>query len=105
MPRHVPDKAMVQDNRVKKINTHLLPTSAHAVQQYRVSGGTISDNSPFGHDPLAMDPRKMQIRDEAFKGRYPSFEVLFHNIANSNPTPFRDALKFYIDVTFRLSRS
>lgn len=104
MSRRVPDKAMVQDNRVKKINTHLLPTSAHAVQLYRGSSGTISDGSPFGHDPLAMDPRKLQIR-EAFKGRYPSFEELFHNIANSNPIPFRDALKFYIDVTFCLSRS
>ena len=54
MSRHIPYQAMLHKNRVKRINTSLLPSSVHAVRLYRESGGAITDDSTFGYDPLLM---------------------------------------------------
>lgn len=96
---------MNQDNRAKKISDNILPTSEAAVHLYRTTTGSLTDPSQFGRDPLESDPSKQCIRENAFNGRFPSFETIFHNLVNSNCSLFKQALLFYIDVTRRLSTS
>jgi len=105
MPRGVPNQRMLMDNRARKIDNRNLPLSIHAVQMYEDNGGHITEESNFGTDPLAGDPEKITIRDRAFSEKYPSFEPVFHQIVNGNDRLFQAGLKFFIDVTFRLSVS
>jgi len=93
---------MLMDNRARKID---LPLSIHAVRMYEDNGGHITEESNCGTDPLAGDPEKSTIRERAFSEKYPSFEPVFHQIVNGNDRLFQAGLKFFIDVTFRLSVS
>ena len=51
------------------------------------------------------DAKISSIRAQAFDDRYPSYDAIFHEVVNLNPMLFKNALLFYIDVTYRLSRS
>ena len=70
---HVPNVRMNIDNRSKKIDTQLLPTSSRAVQIYEPNGGRISEMTEFGHDPIANNATKCAIRMQAFTEKYSSF--------------------------------
>ena len=107
MATHIPNRIMASHlDRLPKLNQlSLLPDTMAAVAMYNQEGGNISDGAQFGYDPLDGDANKTSIRNQAFNGRYPSFEHIFHQLVNSNSTPFKEALKFYLDVTFRLSKS
>ena len=106
MATHIPNRVMAsQLNRFPKINQNHLPDTTAAVAMYNQEGGNLSDGARFGHDPLSGHSNKMSIRHQAFTERYPSFEDIFHQLVNSNSTLFKEALKFYLDVTYRLSKS
>ena len=106
MATHIPNGIMASHlYRLPKLNQLSLLDTMAAVAMYNQEGGNISDRAQFGYDPLDGDANKTSIRNQAFNGRYPSFEHIFHQLVNSNSTPFKEALKFYLDVTFRLSKS
>lgn len=97
---------MHRDNRTKRISSHLIPSPSLAVRMFEQSGGSLTDASVFGSDPLAGNYEKQTLRKEAFQYRYPSFEQIFQDTINILPTGlFKEALKFYIDVTYRLSHT
>lgn len=100
MKRGIPNVLMNEDNRARRIDARLLPSTAVAVQQYTANGGTISSPCSFGTDPL-IDPNKKSIRDQAFYSRY-SVKLIFCNGCDSS---YKSALKFLIDTTYRLSHS
>ena len=102
MPRGIPNQLMLADNRAKKLDPRILPTPAEAVRMYEEHGGHLTEEGHFGRDPLANDAEKCRIRETAFMDRYPS---AFHNIVNGNDTLFREELKYFIDITYRLSAS
>lgn len=104
MKRGVPNTLMDLDNRAKIINPQILPTTAVAVQQYRDNGGTISEPCWFGRDPLETNTEMKTIRYESFCSRY-SFKSLFCDASNGCSTSFQEALKFLIDVTYRLAHT
>lgn len=105
MKRGVPNVLMNLDNRAKKINHQLLPSTDTAMQQYSATtGGTISEPCSFGTDPLEADPRKMMIRYESFCSQF-SLNSLFCEASNGCGSSFCNALKFLIDVSYRLSHS
>lgn len=103
MPTHVPNRVMQSCSRMARIDLQHLPNVSSAVTLYIQEGGTISDGSQFGNDALEGYPRKIQIREQAFTEKYPSFEEIFHQLVNSNSTLFKEALRFYIDISYRLS--
>ena len=89
------------DNRVARLDMRNLPSASQAVGMYHQEGGRISDETGFGEDPLLGDNAKGSIRTQAFCERYPSYDAIFHELVNSaNPLLFKDALIFYIDVTY-----
>ena len=104
MRRGIPDVLMSSDNRVKKIDSWLLPSTRSAVEQYSAHGGTISEPCSFGRDPLESSNMKKSIRHETFCSRF-SFKSLFCDASNGCGSSFRNALKFLIDVTYRLAHS
>lgn len=55
-------------------------------------------------DPLSDDTAMMDIRLQSFQKHYPSFEHIFHRVINGDKTIFINALKFFINITFRLSQ-
>ena len=92
---HVPNVRMNIDNRAKKIDTQLLPTTSRAVQIYEQNGGRINEMTEFGHNPIANNATKCAMRMQAFTEKYSSFDHIFSNLVNGNSTPFKNALKFY----------
>ena len=105
MNSHVPNDITRTDNMIARLDLRNLPCASQAVCMYHQEGGRISDESQFGEDPLLGDDAKASIRASAFGDRYPSFDAIFHDLVNSNPSLFKNALLFYIDITYRLSRS
>ena len=93
---------MMIDKRVKRIPTHLLPSTSEAMHLYRVAGGSITDERGFGVDPLRGNMEKQQTRQKAFLQQF-NFEHIFHALVNGNYTLFKEALLFFSDITFRLS--
>lgn len=104
MKRGIPKVLMELDNRAKRINPQFLPSTTVAVQQYGVNGGTISGPCSFGTDPLETNTWKKMIRYQSFCSRY-SFKSLFCEVSNGCGSSFSNALKFLIDVTYRLAHS
>ena len=104
MPSHVPDVVMRRDNRVQSVVASL-PSPAEAILLYQGEGGRISDGASFGQDPLYGDVDKCTIRQQSFSASYPSFDPIFHQLVNSDASLFINGLKFFIDITYRLSRS
>lgn len=80
-----------------------MPQPQQAADEYRSNGGRLTDPDHIIKDPLFNDAAKIEIRLHTFVKRYPSFDTIFHNLVNGNNVMFKDALKFFIDVTFRLA--
>lgn len=94
MKRGIPNIMMDQDNRAKRINPQLLPSTAIAVQQYTAYGGNISEPCSFGTDPLETNIIKKDIRYQSFC-----------EVCNGCSSSYRKALKFLIEITYRLAHS
>lgn len=93
---------MNKDNRAKKVAPSLLPQTSIAVQMYTNNGGSLSEPTIFGVDPLASDYRKQSLRLQSFSSSY-SFEKIFYEVSNGSGITFTKALKYFIDITYRLS--
>ena len=104
MNRGIPNILMRSDNRSKQIDPRLLPSVRSATEQYNAHGGTISEPCSFGIDPLEYSDMKKSIRYETFCSRY-SFKSLFCDVSNGCGSSFKEALCYFIDVTYRLART
>lgn len=80
---------------------NVIPTVQAAVQMF---SGRLTPEQTFGRDPLAPYVTKTDARQREFKKYYPSFEVLFNEIANTNFAPFQDALLYYLRLTNYLNQ-
>ena len=80
---------------------NVIPTVQAAVQMF---SGTLTPEQIFGRDPLAPHVTKADARQREFKKYYPSFEVLFNEIANTNYAPFQDAVLYYLRLTNYLNQ-
>lgn len=104
MKRGIPNILMRSDNRSKLIDPQLLPSVRVATEQYNAHGGTISEPCSFGSDPLEHSDTKKSIRYETFCSRY-SFKSLFCDVSNDCGSSFKEALCYFIDVTYRLAHT
>ena len=96
---------MGRNNHTKPINQGILPNPIDAVQLYQQQGGYLRDPYQAGTDPLDGDAYRLGVRHEAFVEKYPSFQDIFSRLVNNDSTVFQKALKFYIDITFRIASS
>ena len=95
---------MKKNNHAVKIPPHLIPDSTQAVDMYQASGGSLTEPTIFGKDPLDQDPIKRKIREDAITNVF-SFNDIFGEVTNGNGSTFKKALDFFIDVTYRLNNS
>jgi len=96
---------MLKNNKARMIDPRVIPTSDQAVQLYEQNGGRLTEPVQFGRDPLECDAMKKTIREQAFQEKYPSLDLMFHQLVNGDTTLFQQALKFYISTTHRLSHT
>ena len=94
---------MLQNNCARRIDHRLLPSTSDAIQLYHQSGGQLTDPYAVGQDPLEANALKLGIRHEAFYKKYPTFKIVFSSLVNGDSSIFKNALKFYISITRRLS--
>ncbi len=93
---------MTLDNRAKNILPSLLPSVHEAVQLYREAGGGITNEHTFGIDPLSGNLEMQKIRQDSVLQHY-DFNPMFHQLVNGNDSLFKEALLYFVDVTYRLS--
>lgn len=105
MPRGIPDVLMMRNNRAHRINVSALPSPDLAVQMYINAGGSLTDPTPFGCDPICGCPSKIDLRKSAFLEKFPSFSDIFQELVNGDSSKFKRALLYYIDITKRLHAS
>lgn len=105
MGTHIPLRVMRNTTKARKIDCQLLPSPGDAAAQYRLNGGHITDPEQNVTDPLHDDSIKLTIRAQYFSNKYSSFEPIFYDIVNHNGALFTEALKMFIDITFRLSQT
>lgn len=103
--RGIPNQLMLKNNKARMIDPRVIPTSDQAVQLYEQNGGRLTEPVQFGRDPLECDAMKKTIREQAFQEKYPSLDLMFHQLVNGDTTLFQQALKFYISTTHRLSHT
>ena len=92
----VPLERQFTNDRAFRIDPSIVPTVQTAVQMF---SGTLTPEQTFGRDPLAHDVTKADARDNEFRKYFPSFVVLFNEIANANYNPFKEAVLYYLRLT------
>ena len=102
---HVPVIEMSVNNKVTKLHHAVIPPYQQAVDEYRQNGGQLTDPDGRCVDPLIENQGKINIREHSFSQRFPHLDSIFHTLVNQDPRLFREATKFYIDVTYRLQNS
>ena len=75
------------------------------VTYYEQNGGTITQDSHFGQDPLAGKVPLATERMARFQQQFPDFSPVFHTICNNDCNMFKSCLKLYIRLTEELSVS
>ena len=98
-PRGPPNQRMHHDNRVKRVDPSVVPSSTELIGMY---SGTIAVNSNFGVDPLNDNQEKCNIRLTFVETAFPPFETIFSEAVNGNKTIFMNNLLLFIDITKRL---
>ena len=100
----VPDTRMEENKKTFILpSIDMLPTSEEAVLAYEREGGHLSLPEVFGTDLLAGNQQLQKLRSDNFNAAYPSFDVIFHCLVNGNCYPFKEGLKYFIDVTSSLN--
>ena len=85
------------------INGHLVPTADEAFRSYTEAGGTITEFSGFGQDPLAHDAHLSQQREAHFHDRYQDFGPFFQELVNGDDKRVCEGLLFFIQITQTLA--
>jgi hypothetical protein len=73
------------------------------VQEYTQLGGHITEESPFGIDPLHGDVTVKMQRDQEFCSRLFSFEAVANAINNHQEDFFEQAIEEFVNITFNLA--
>lgn len=95
------DRAKVHVN-TGAISSDLIPSANAAVEMYHSSGGHLQLENSFAADPLAQLPQKVLKRDREFAKYFPSLHEIFHKVSNGDYEPFKNALLYYIRLTYFL---
>ena len=66
---------------------------------FQGEGGNLTVLSQSEADPLADASELYQKRHMEFVRRFPSFDTIFHSIANGNDAMFSEGLKLFLDLT------
>lgn len=80
-----------------------IPTTDQAINLFTINGGSLTPESPFGHDPLGRYPHLQKLRERDFRNAYPSPADIFCNVLHSDGAAFTNYVLFFIQLTGRFS--
>ena len=106
----IPHKGIPNALQASRSATHVLnpadiPTASAAISSYRQQGGSLTDPSEFGNDPLASNAFLCQRRQEIWQVRCAglTFEDLYGAVMCGNTGHLKTAILKFIEVTDELS--
>ncbi|KAL9976562.1 hypothetical protein ACROYT_G013882 [Oculina patagonica] len=83
------------------INPLSVPTSQAVVQMYQEN---LTTERSFRIDPLEQQPAKKDARETELNKHFPTFDVIYQAIANTNDEYFSNVIFYYIELTKYPSR-
>ena len=90
-------------NRLVPVAHDVLPSKERPVELYEnTHDGRLTDEHPFGNDPLAERDDLVEERSRRFFQAF-STEQLFSDCVNGRKQPLKNAILFHIDTTIQLS--
>lgn len=91
---------MEQNKQTVPVAANLLLSTTEDFNLYQQRGGTLTYWSEFGKDPLEGNAGLITLRSNLFQNDFPTFDILFHELVNGNPIPFRTAVTEFRDLTY-----
>jgi len=91
---------MTRNNQATPIEENLLLPPEEAMTAYRRAGGSITEYSQFGVDPLV--PTLGKHREEKLLERH-NYTNIFHKLVNGNKMPFIEGLADLISISETLA--
>ena len=95
----VPNRLAEEHHNTTRVPDSAIPSVDDAVMMYEASGGHLSQDSLFGHDPLSQHPLEQRYRIRDFHICYNSNEALYHNVVSGNREEFKRAVLYFRDLT------
>ena len=103
--RGIPNTLMRRNNQTVQINFSLVLDPEEVVEQFELHGGSITEFSPFGQDPLEGHEDLLQEREHNFTDHYTDLGPLFHTVVNGDYRLFHEGLLYLIDISKQLELS
>ena len=92
----IPNILQAQNNGTTRIDITEVPTVGDAVLAFRQQGGTLTDPSDFGLDPLANHQALSQQREEEWLIKCGmSAEDVYTQLMCEDPNPLENAILYY----------
>lgn len=99
--RGVPSQIQAQTTRTNHIGPNQIPTRTEAKIEYEGTyDGRLTDEHPFGQDPLGQNDELVRERERLFFQRF-RIEEIFSQCVNEQPQLFKDSILFFIDASFK----
>lgn len=95
---------MNTNNQAARVGPQYVPLPEDAARHYREAGGHLTQFSNFGEDPLAGDAILVNLREQEFYRRFPTFDPFFSNTVNGDNSFFREGLLYFIELTQTLQQ-
>jgi len=95
---------MTRNNHATPIEESLLLTPQEAVEAYTKAGGSITEVSQFGVDPLVSSPTLGAQRESKLLEKH-NYMNVFHKLVNGDAIPFMAALVDLINISETLAVS
>lgn len=91
----IPNVLASQGGHPSQLNPAVIPSTNQAITLHH---GRLSEEHTFGKDPL-QGPHLQNLREHDFYLKYPNMQTIFNDILHGNGTVFRQAIKYFIQLT------
>ena len=105
VPRKGIPNTLALNDGTNPIHLSEIPMSDMAVSEYRHQGGSITDPTEFGEDPLRDDLVLLRRREQLWVTRCgATISVIYTDLMAGNSQPLQDSIMKFIEVTQELNQ-
>ncbi|XP_031560877.1 uncharacterized protein LOC116296908 [Actinia tenebrosa] len=101
--RKTPIEMMKANNGTANLTEEQVPDGLTAAQIYEGNGGNLTRFGSFGLDPLQGNQELSTQREQLLLQNIASYEAIFNQLVNGNPSLFQRALIYYITLSQSLA--
>ena len=99
----MPSVIKSRSNQITPLSAADIPEGHDAKVLYeRLYSGQITEEHPFGEDPLSESQALCEERDTQFAQMY-DVAFLYREVVNERLQSFQDAIMFFVNITVQLS--